>query len=228
MPTRNDWQSKAARAAIATLAALLASCGEPSPETPADADVMQAGVALIDAPDHTPQPIESRVFEAPFGPVRITELAVEHPSHAHSGALSVTYLKREDGKLSAIRDFPLAVRSGSYGRLGTWTVDDRFSTLPVIVTEGGGTWQGQTCMWTTITELRPTGPVELITFQQSLSTDGLPDGEPQEVAGSIAAIERDRGFTVRFAGTREFEATYRRQGDQYVTQGGDNRALHGC
>jgi hypothetical protein len=228
--SRQDWQATAAAWCVLALTTLQGGCGNASSTTrePSAAHSSQAAAVLVDIPDHSLQPVASSLVEAPFGPVRITELAVPHAAHANYGALTITYLKRQDGELTEVREFPEAVRSGSNGRLGTWRLDNRFGSLPVIVTEGGGTWQGQSCLWTTLTELQSSGPVELATFQRSMSTEGFPDDKPVEVEGEIDFIERNRGFKVRFSGTRVFEATYLREGDKYVLQGGDDLALQGC
>jgi hypothetical protein len=168
--------------------------------------------------------VETRLVETPFGPVRVTQLDVRHAAHADSGMLSIAYLKRVQGKLITVRSFPKAVISGSFGHLGTWTIDRRFSRWPVIRTSGGGTWMGQTCMWTTKTEHRPQGPLEMVTFEQSFSSGD----DPIDISGKISSIERGRSFTVRFSGTENFTATYLRKANAYKLQGGNDRELHGC
>lgn len=172
--------------------------------------------------------VSSHLFTAPFGPVRVTELAVLNAAHAESGALSISYLKRRAGKLVSEAEFPKVVKSGSFGRVGSWHLDTRFGRLPVIVTQGDGTWQGQTCSWTTITELRPQRPTQLVTFQQSEVDQAMGPRGAFEAIGKIVSINRSRNFIVHFSGTRTFDATYERKGNRYVLKEGKDHALIGC
>lgn len=166
------------------------------------------------------------LVDAPFGPVLVSQGHVPDASHADSGYVAVHYLTAADAGFTVARAFPEAVKSGSFGEMSEMAVSSKFGDLPVIYTEGGGTWQGYTCGWTTLTELRPDGPKELVTFMDSYE-DGNSD-EGGSTAGKIADIVPGRSFTVTFTGARNFTAIYIRRGDRYVLQGGDDNALEGC
>jgi len=116
------------------------------------------------------------------------------------------------------------VRSGSFGQIAELSVSAKFGALPVIYAQGGGTWQGYTCGWTTLTELRPGGPAELVRVMTLYSDGSRDDGESTE--GKIADIVPGRSFAVNFTGSRNFTARYERRGDRYVLAGGE--ALEGC
>jgi hypothetical protein len=190
------------------------------------AETDDAGVPIV---DDRHEIVASRLIRTAHGPVRVTEIAVRRASHAEAGHLTVTYLSRRDGNIVENVEYAGVVEAGSFGRMAGWTIDDRFSDWPVIVTEGGGTWQGQTCSWTILTELLPTGPIELATFQASLLTDGVPSGKREDVEGEIVSIERNKSFTVRYTGTQNFENTYRRgSSGVYVMEGEDGNVLEGC
>lgn len=169
-----------------------------------------------------------KLVEAPFGPVLVSPGEVVDPSHADSGLVAVHYLKPGAKGFTIVRAFPKAVESGSFGQFSDWAVSAKFSDLPVVYVEGGGTWQGYTCGWTTLTELRPEGPVELVTFEDSFDNGGAVEDGAQQVEGKIANIVRGQSFDVVFTGTRSFTAHYRREGNQYVLEGGDKNALDGC
>ena len=51
---------------------------------------------------------------------------------------------------------------GSDGRNATrWGMTRNFSRWPALYTEGGGIWQGCAVQFATLTELRPTGPIDV-------------------------------------------------------------------
>ena len=176
----------------------------------------------------------SKRINAPFGPVEIVEHSFPDASHAQSGEIDVSYLRKTGDGTVVAKHFPATVRLGSFGSMSDWSVDNRFARYPVIVSNGGGTWQGQTCSWTVLTELRPEGPVELVSFENSYDNSGYigDDNENSEKATSVESeidgIEKDKSFTVRFTGTQNFTARYVRQGDKYRLDGGEDHQLSGC
>ena len=164
------------------------------------------------------------LVDAPFGPVLVSQGHVPDASHADSGYVAVHYLRASDDGFTVARAFPEAVKSGSNGDMTEMAVSLNFADLPVIYTQGGGTWQGYTCGWTTLTELRPDGPAELVTVMTMYEDSSRAGGE--SIAGKIADVVPGRSFTVRFSGSREFTNTYERRGGRYVLAAGE--ALEGC
>ncbi|MFA5968899.1 MAG: hypothetical protein WC816_06610 [Sphingomonas sp.] len=170
------------------------------------------------------------LVDAPFGPVLVNQGSAPDGAHAESGYVAVNYLRAQGAGFALVHAYPEAVRSGSFGQLGDMAVSRQFSTLPVIYTQGGGAWQGYTCQWTSLTELQPGGPVELVSFMDSYDdAGGVSDGDDAiSIEGKIADIVPGKSFRVHFSGTRTFDALYVRHGDKYDLQGGDANALSGC
>ena len=200
-------------AALLVLAAAPAIAAEAEPGLPAIGDDEEI--------------VATRLIETPFGPVRITELAARDASHGTPGALTVTYLAQQDGELVTALEYPHTVETGSNGRMASWHVDDRFTDWPMLVAEGGGTWQGETCSWVTLTELRPTGPLLQASWQSYHATDGA-FGEPEETTGEVLDIERNARFTVRYSGSQVFENVWYKRDDQFIMEGEDGNVLLGC
>lgn len=170
------------------------------------------------------------LVETPFGPVLVNEGKVPDAAHVDSGHVAVHYLAPSGKGYRVTKAFPDAIQSGSFGQMSEFAVSDKFATLPVIYTEGGGTWQGYTCGFTQLTELRPGGPVELVSFQDSYSNGGASaDGkDEQSIEGKIGEIVPDKSFMVNFTGDRVFTARYVRAGEKYQLEGGEKNALSGC
>jgi hypothetical protein len=166
------------------------------------------------------------LVDAPFGPVLVNEGRISDAAHVDAGTVAVHYLRRAGSGFAVARAFPEAVVSGSNGAMAEMAVSDKFSDLPVIYAQGGGTWQGYTCSWTTLTELRPDGPAELVRFMDGYSNAGAVEGGAESSEGKIADIVPGRSFTVRFTGTRAFTATYVRRGGKYVRESGEEQT--GC
>lgn len=203
---------------LAALGVAPAACNAPEQE-PATAETVAAASSQTIAPDENLA--AAKVVDTPFGQVRIEEVDLDEGAHVEGGRLAVTYLAT--GKA-----YPQAVQGGSFGTFGEWSVDQRFSAYPVIVSSAGGTGQGYTCSTTELTELRPEGPVKLVSYKDHFDNSGVPDRKPESVDGKIVAVERDRSFSVQFTGTRQFTAVYNRKGNGYELQGGDANALQGC
>jgi hypothetical protein len=169
---------------------------------------------------------ESRLVDAPFGPVLLSQGQVENAAHVDAGRIAAHYLRATGDGFAVRRAFPVAVESGSLGRLSTWEVSDLFTDFPVLRTEGGGTWQGYTCAVVTLTELRPEGPREIALVpigydNQGAVTEGV---AARSVEGRIDNIRRGRSFDVIFSGTESFTETYAYRNGRFVTTSGDSRA----
>lgn len=198
--------------------------------------LQQAQRAVFPAGMEARTPEESRmVYEdgklvaAPFGPVLVNAGAIPDAAHVETGAVAIHYLRQDADGLHVTRALPFAVRSGSSGHISEWSVSNRLGDLPVVYTEGGGTWQGYSCSFATLTELRPSGPAELATIQVMASDDGaVPSEQAKTTVGKIVDVVPNKSFVVRFTGARNFDARYVRRGDRYVAEGGERDTLGGC
>lgn len=168
------------------------------------------------------------LVDAPFGPVLVSEGRVADAAHVDSGYVGAFYLRADGTGFALAKAYPEAVKSGSFGQMSEIAVSAKFSDLPVVYAQGGGTWQGYTCSWTTLTELRPEGPAELVSFMDSYSNEGAVEDGGESTSGKIADIVPGRSFNVRFTGSRTFTASYVRRGNRYVLEGGEANALQGC
>lgn len=163
---------------------------------------------------------DDKLLDTSFGPVLISEGSAVDPGHASAGRIDIAYLRPEGTGFALVRNYPAAAIAGSFGRLSSWQVDDRFADMPTLRTEGGFTGQGITCSAVVLTELRPTGPVEMA--QVPIGVDntgsGLP-GADDSVEGSFTDIRRNQGFAVRYSGSKAFTDRWERKGDRYVPIG---------
>jgi hypothetical protein len=164
-----------------------------------------------------------------FGPVLLSEGKVQDPAHASGGKIAIHYLRPAADRFEVVRAWPAGVVTGSFGQVAHWSVSPRFSTWPVIAAEGGGTWQGYTCAWLTLTELRPGGPAELVTVPLSYDDAGAKDDEAQAISieGKILNIVKNQSFDVVYSGSRAFSEHYVRSGDGYAVAGGKS-AMETC
>ena len=156
-----------------------------------------------------------------FGPVLLSEGQVQDPAHVSAGKIAIHYLKPAGDRFEVVRAWPAGVSTGSFGKVAHWAVSPRFSTWPVIVSEGGGTWQGYTCSSLTLTELKPGGPVELATVPLAYDDSGAKaDGEAAAISGKVLNVVKNQSFDVVYSGSRAFSEHYVRSGDRYVVAGG--------
>jgi Short C-terminal domain len=171
-----------------------------------------------------------RLVWTAFGPVLISEGKVQDPAHVSAGKIAVHYLKPAADRFEVTRAFPAAVTTGSFGQVARWSLSPRFSDWPVIVAEGGGTWQGYTCSWLTLTELRPGGPAELATVPLAYDDSGAKGDEAQAVSieGKILNVVKNQSFDVVYSGSRAFsEHWVRGSGGGYSVAGGKS-AMETC
>ncbi|AQR74941.1 hypothetical protein [Sphingomonas sp. LM7] len=235
------------RIAIAAALVLLAGC-DVTPEKPAKpaptaaatpakamAPPLSPAARLAQAVRAVPAAKDSRyafdgddkLIDTPFGPVLLRHGHVEDAGHAEAGVIAAYYLRADGDGFALARAYPEAVTSGSFGDLGKWSVSADFSALPVLVVEGGGTWQGCTVALTDLVELRPTGPAGLASITTTFDDSGMVENGAQSLTGSLTDIVRDRSFTVRYQGTRSFAERYVRRGDRFQIEGGESQ-VPGC
>lgn len=112
---------------------------------------------------------------------------------------------------------------GAVGVVGNpalqWGWTRAIADNPVLFTEAGGVWQGRACGYAVLTELTPSGPVDIARIQTAFS-DASSDGGDPGVEGVITSAEKGRSFTVSYSGSARFDETYKRGADgQYRLEG---------
>ncbi|MDC7684061.1 SHOCT domain-containing protein [Asticcacaulis sp. BYS171W] len=168
------------------------------------------------------------LIAAPFGPVLISEGKVDNPGHASAGKIAVHYLKPEGDHFTVTKAFLPALESGSFGAVAGTQIRSEFASNPTLETDGGGTWQGYTCSWTTLTELTPDGPVARATVPMVYSNSGATDANPVTIEGKITKIVANASFDVTYGGTRSFVDHYVRKGETYVLDTGRASTMETC
>jgi hypothetical protein len=162
-----------------------------------------------------------RLIWPAFGPVLVSEGKVQDPAHVSAGKIAIHYLKPAGDRFEVVRAFPAAVSTGSFGQVARWSFNPRFSNWPVIAAEGGGTWQGYTCSWLTLTELRPGGPAEIAQVPLVYDDTGAKaDGSGRGIEGKILNINKNQSFDVVYSGSRAFSEHYVRGAGGYAVAGG--------
>ena len=144
--------------------------------------------------------------------------------------MGVVYLKRTPRGFAVAKRFVPAMETGSFGQIGKWQVSHAFGGLPIVSVEGGGTWQGYTCHWTTLLELASDKPRELVTVPLYYNNAGaIQDGKrPTTIDGKIARIVPGKSFDVVYSGARKFSERYVRRGDAYELAGGGETKMETC
>ncbi len=169
------------------------------------------------------------LIDAPFGPVLLSAGEVVGAAHASSGKLAAIYLRRSDKGFSVAKKFVPATETGSFGKIGSWSVSRSFGALPIVTVEGGGTWQGYTCSVTTLLELAPDGPKELVTLPMTYDNSGAVEGKkPTQISGRIEKIVPGKSFDVVYFGSKDFTDRYVRKGDSYVLASGGESRMQKC
>ncbi len=148
--------------------------------------------------------------------------------HADSGAIAVHYLSRAGTGFSLIKAWINAGGGSTFGAAPTFTVSGKFGTDPVIVTEGGGTWQGYSCSTTMLIALTPAGPAEVASLPTTYSNSGAVDGKTTLITGHITNIRTGAGFDVAYTGSRRFTETYIRKGSKFVLKSGGESRMDTC
>jgi hypothetical protein len=230
---------------IVTAAALLAGCDATPVKAPAPAHKASPKAVATPAPRSPAQRLadalravpagdgryafgkDDKLLDTGFGPVLLRHGKIPDAGHAEGGVIAAYYLRAQDGGFALAKAYPEAVTSGSFGDLSKWSISDKFAALPVLVVEGGGTWQGCTVGQTDLIELRPNGPASLASIVTTFDDGGMTEDTPQSLEGSFADIVRDRSFTVRYKGTGSFAERYVRRGDRFVLEGGESQ-IPGC
>jgi hypothetical protein len=165
------------------------------------------------------------LVQTPFGPALLAPGEVVDAAHVNAGKMGVVYLRKTPKGFAVTKRFVPALQTGSFGEIGKWQVRRAFGAMPVVSVEGGGTWQGYTCTVTTLLELAPDKPGELVTVPTYYDDAGAAaDGKrPTRITGRFAHIVPGKSFDVVYSGSRSFTEHYSRRGDAYVLTGGESR-----
>ena len=127
--------------------------------------------------------------------------ASECTGHVCSGINSVHYLEGSISNYKVTGEWLNIGTGGTYGNAAlSWGWSDAIASSPVLYTDGGGTWQGYSCSYASLTELTPKGPVELANFPVYYSNSGATETGVMEVKGAVTSAEKDRSFTVSYSG----------------------------
>lgn len=173
-----------------------------------------------------------RLIWPAFGPVLLSEGKVQDPAHVSAGKIAIHYLRPAGDRFEVVRAFPAAIATGSFGQVARWSLSPRFSTWPVVVAEGGGTWQGYTCSWLTLTELRPGGPAQLARVPLAYDDRGAKEEEEEadavSIDGRILNVVKDQSFDVVYSGSRSFSEHYVRSANGYAVAGGGKSTMATC
>jgi hypothetical protein len=165
-----------------------------------------------------------------YGPVLLSEGKVQDPAHGSAGRIAIHYLRPAGDRFEVVRALPAGIATGSFGQVAQWSVSPRFSDWPVVVAEGGGTWQGYTCTALTLTELRPGGPAPLAVVPLAYDDSGSKEDEAEAttIDGKILNVVRNQSFDVVYSGSRRFSEHYvRGAGGGYAVAGGKS-AMETC
>jgi hypothetical protein len=170
------------------------------------------------------------LVEAPFGPVLLSPGEVQEPSHVNSGKLAIIYLKQSDKGFEVVKKFVPATETGSFGKIVDWSVSKSFGDNPVVSVNGGGNWQGYQCSTTTLVELTPEGPRQLVTVPMTYDDSQAGKGKATQITGTIDNIQPGKSFEVAYFGfgSRDFKERYVRKGDTYVLATGGKSKMQTC
>ncbi|MDT8760313.1 hypothetical protein MZO42_16550 [Sphingomonas psychrotolerans] len=204
-----------------------AAAASPAPLTPAERLAAALRAVPKQADDRYRFDGDDKLLDTPFGPVLLRHGHAPDAGHPEGGVVAAYYLREQQGRFELIKAYPEAAMSGSFGDLAKWSVSDKFAALPVLVVEGGGTWQGCTVGNTDLVELRPNGPATLASITTTFDDSGMEQDAPQSLTGKLSDVVRDRSFTVRYEGTRSFAERYVRRGDRFEFEGGESQ-VPGC
>ncbi len=150
--------------------------------------------------------------------------------HSSTGVNAIHYLQGGEGGYRLIRGFFGYGATGSVGNGATsWALSRALAPNPVLLTAGGGTWQGCSVETTVLTELGPQGPRDIGSFESAASGGaGSPVLKQKRYSyeGKITSVDPGKSFTVTYVGTEPVTRQWIMQGGAYVGQGTDR--LPGC
>jgi hypothetical protein len=191
-----------------------------------DSVVLKKQGQLKETVKYTP----GELVQAPFGPVLLSPGEVEDASHVNSGKMAVFYLKSSAKGFEVVKRFVPATQTGSFGKIVDWSVSRSFGDNPVVMVNGAGNWQGYACSVTTLLELGPDGPKQLVTVPMTYdNSQALGGGNKlKQFTGRIDNIKPGKSFDVIYFGSKDFTDHYVRTGDAYAIGSGAKSRMETC
>lgn len=148
--------------------------------------------------------------------------------HANGGIVRIDYFLPNNGSFEYMPKLNKAIESGSWGQIGDWGVNYKLAENPVVFIEGGGTWQGTTCFFTTLVELTPNGANEVFNALTSYSNEGAVETGGDNIEGKISNIQKGKSFDVIYTGTKNVTVHYEKRGVKYDTSTDVDAVVGGC
>lgn len=191
-----------------------------------DSVVLKKQGQLKETVKYTP----GELVQAPFGPVLLSPGEVQEASHVNSGKLAVFYLKSSAKGFDVVKRFVPAAQTGSFGKIVDWSVSRSFGDNPVVMVNGAGNWQGYACSVTTLLELGPDGPKQLVTVPMTYDNSQASGGKGglKQFTGRIDNIKPGKSFDVIYFGSKDFTDHYVRTGDSYAIASGGKSRMETC
>ncbi|HEX3422964.1 MAG TPA: hypothetical protein VHS33_06145 [Sphingomicrobium sp.] len=191
-----------------------------------DSVVLKKQGQLKESVKYTP----GELVQASFGPVLLSPGEVEDASHVNSGKLAVFYLRSSAKGFDVVKRFVPATQTGSFGKIVDWSVSRSFGDNPVVMVNGAGNWQGYACSVTTLLELGPDGPKQLVTVPMTYDNSQAIGGgnKLKQFTGRIDNIKPGKSFDVIYFGSKDFTDHYVRTGDTYAIGSGVKSRMETC
>ncbi|RZI61332.1 MAG: hypothetical protein EOP94_00920 [Zymomonas sp.] len=133
--------------------------------------------------------------------------------HAEPGTLAIQYLNRS-GDVFSMSGTRLEVRTGSSGPIAGWKVRRDLADNPIVVVEGGGTWQGCTSSGVTLIELTPDRPRTIVDFIPVIYSNDSGFGTAGFFEGKLSRA--GHGIKVSYSASSSKTVTYVRRGDRLI------------
>ena len=144
-----------------------------------------------------------------------------------AGRTSVHYMDHDEGRPRWPYEphgewLDVGARGVSGQPVARWGHTDAITAAPVLYTEAASPTPDSSCTIAVLTELAPTGPVEIARFPIRRG-----EGETATLDGRIVAAEKGRSFTLSYTGAQTFDETHVRGEDGRFHPVGASR-VSGC
>lgn len=165
---------------------------------------------------------KGKLFWADFGPILILEGSGE-PYPSAIGTLGIFYLREVEGaKFKVTRRWPDAATGSMMGNPPQWKIRSDIARGLVIEAKSGGVWQGYACDLTSLIELTPEGPSDLVSFDLQYDSTGAVGDGGESYDGAIVNVVPGRSFDVRFSGSKPVTQHFVRKGAKFIRVPGEN------
>jgi hypothetical protein len=160
-----------------------------------------------------------RIIQLPFSKVLITGEGVEPGCLYCQGAIGICYFREEAGKVVVTGRWPSFILGWHWGQMPeNWRLTTRFTAFPAIVAWGEFNNHGIVVRSSTLTELRPEGPVGSGPIGTGFDDRGFQvDMSGCAVTGRVVNVRRDIGFDVQITGGVSKVERYRKRGKRFVS-----------